>query len=517
MRSKLFVMAGFGLFSTICAWAQSQPAKSETVPIYRVTVVERTVKAVNYQYRGGPTPIDFRGTVLLPHAKGDAMVESKAGRTEIDARFEHVEAPSRYGPEYLTYVLWAITPDGHAKNLGEVLPGSSDHAHLRVTTDLQTFGMIVTAEPYSAVRQPSDVVVMQNEVRSDTTGRIELIQAKYELLPRGHYTYNVPAPLRPDQVQGEKLSMSQYESLLEVYQALNAVQIARSLGADHYAPDTFAKAERELRTAQSYQAQKLDRTTVVSAARQAAQSAEDARTITIKRKQEDELAQAREQVAHEQELRARAEADAKRLQQQASADRQQLEEERSRLRVESGVTAIPSQATVAVQGPPPPPPPPANLDASRAAVRSRLLQDVSAGLPVRDTPRGILVTVPDGDFRGALVNPGVYSSISRIAAVVAAHPGLSVEVEGHTSSGGSESHEEDFSYQRAVAVRDSLVRSGVPSGAITARGLGSSRPLVSNSSASGKEQNRRVEITISGDPIGTVPTWDQTYSVAPRR
>ena len=136
IRSKLFVMTGFGLFSTLGAWAQSQPAKSETVPIYRVTVVERTVKAVNYQYRGGPTPIDFRGTVLLPHAKGDAMVESKAGRTEIDARFERVEAPTRYGPEYLTYVLWAITPDGHAKNLGEVLPGSSDHAHLRVTTDL---------------------------------------------------------------------------------------------------------------------------------------------------------------------------------------------------------------------------------------------------------------------------------------------------------------------------------------------------------------------------------------------
>jgi len=514
MRSKLFVLTGFGLFSTIGAWAQSQPAKSETVPIYRVTVIERTVKAVNYQYRGGPTPIDFRGTVLLPHAKGDAMVESKAGRTEIDARFEHVEAPTRYGPEYLTYVLWAITPDGHAKNLGEVLPGSSDHAHLRVTTDLQAFGMIVTAEPYSAVRQPSDVVVMQNEVRSDTTGRIELIQAKYELLPRGHYTYNVPAPLRPNEAAGEKLSMSQYESLLEVYQALNAVQIARSLGADRYAPDTLAKAESQLRTAQSYQAQKLDRSTIVTVARQAAQTAEDARTITIKRKQDDELAQAREQVAREQELRARAEADAMRLQQQASADRLQLEEERSRVRVESGVTAIPSQPPVTVQAPPPP----ANSDASRAALRSRLLQDVSAGLPVRDTPRGIMVTVPDGDFRGAMLNPGVYSSISRIGAVVAAHPGLSVEVEGHaSSSGGSASRDEDFSYQRATAVRDTLVRDGVPAGAITARGLGSSRPLVSNSSASGREQNRRVEITISGDPIGSLPTWDQTYSVVPRR
>ena len=168
MTSKWVVPTVLGLFCTTGAWCQNLPAEHENVPIYQVTVTERTVKAVDYQYRSGPTPVDFRGTVLLPKAKGDAMVESKAGRTEIDAHFQRLEAPTRYGAEYLTYVLWAITPEGHARNLGEVLPGSSDHAHLHVTTDLQAFGMIVTAEPYSAVRQPSDVVVMENEVRPDT-------------------------------------------------------------------------------------------------------------------------------------------------------------------------------------------------------------------------------------------------------------------------------------------------------------------------------------------------------------
>src|SRR5882724_5019793 len=122
MISKLAVLITLVLIGTLPSWAQTQPPDQERVPIYRVTVIERTVKAVDYQYRGGPTSIDFRGTVLLPKAKGDAMVESKAGRTEIDARFDHVEAPTRYGAEYLTYVLWAITPEGHAKNLGELMP-----------------------------------------------------------------------------------------------------------------------------------------------------------------------------------------------------------------------------------------------------------------------------------------------------------------------------------------------------------------------------------------------------------
>ncbi|HEY2012256.1 MAG TPA: OmpA family protein, partial [Bryobacteraceae bacterium] len=334
---------------TTGAWGQNPPAGRENVPIYSVTVIERTVKAVDYQYRGGPTPLDFRGTVLLPHAKGDAMVESKAGRTEIDAHFQHVDAPTKYGAEYLTYVLWAITPEGHAKNLGEILPGSSDHAHLHVTTDLQAFGMIVTAEPYSAVRQPSDVVVMENEIRPDTTGRIEQVNAKYDLLPRGHYTYNVPAAMTRAEAESEKLPMSRYESLLEVYQAQNAVQIARSMGADRYAPDTFSKAEEQLRMAQDQQARKADRSTVVTTARQAAQTAEDARTITMKRKQDEELAQSRDQIAREQELRAKAEADAQRAQQQSSADRMQLDQERA-------AREQAQRETSAMRGVPPQPP-----------------------------------------------------------------------------------------------------------------------------------------------------------------
>ncbi len=313
---------------------------AQTVPIYRLTVVERTVKAVNYQYRAGPTPVDFHGTVLLPESKGDAMVESKAGRTEIDGHFSHLQAPGRFGREYLTYVLWAITPEGHPKNLGEIIPGSSDKAHTHVTTDLQAFGMIVTAEPYAAVRQPSDVVVMENQVRPDTIGSVEPVQVRYELMPRHGYTYEKPVDAHA--AEGPEVSMSEYETLLEIYQAQNAVQIAQASGAGQYAPDVIGKAQTQLQNARSLHDRKVDKSLTIAAAREAAQTAEDARTLSAQRARDAEVASAKTAVDQERELRLAAEAKAaqaqaearqaqaqvQQAQVQASADRAQLEEMR---------------------------------------------------------------------------------------------------------------------------------------------------------------------------------------------
>jgi outer membrane protein OmpA-like peptidoglycan-associated protein len=489
-------------------------AQTQPTPIYQVTVIERTVKAVDYQYRNGPTKVDFRGTVLLPHAKGEAEVESKAGRTELSAKFERVQAASRFGPEYLTYVLWAITPEGHAKNLGEVLADGSDHARLTVTTDLQSFGLIVTAEPYAAVRQPSDVVVMENEIRPDTIGHIEPVQAKAELLPRGHYTYHVPSEVSAAPGNREKLSMDRYESLLEVYEAQNAVQIAKAMGADKYAAETYNRAAQLLKQAQDFQARKVDRSTTVTAARQAAQTAEDARTITVQRKHDEEVAAAREEVNREQQRRVHAEA-------QAAADRAQLDAERAaRQRAEAQVAARGQQPEVAAARPQQPPaapaaplevvpPPPQAAESSKTDLRMQLLQELLAALPSRDTPKGLVVTLWNGDFRGAAVTPEYLGRLSRVASIVAAHPGLYVAVEGN-SEGAGDAREAS---ERAAAVRNELVRSGVPAAVISARGLGNARPL----GPAGQQENRRVEITISGEPIGTVAYWDKTYSLAPRQ
>ncbi len=519
MKSQALLLTALAFFSTNAVRAQDPAANHETVPIYKVTVIERTVKAVNYQYRSGPTQIDFRGTVLLPHAKGQAVVESKAGRTELDAKFEHVEPPTKYGNEYLTYVLWAITPEGHAKNLGEVLANGGDHASMRVTTDLQAFGLIVTAEPYSAVRQPSNVVVMENEIRPDTIGKIEQVNAKYELMPRGSYTYVVPIYMRTAESEARKLPMDRYEALLEVYQAQNAVQIAQSVGADHYAADTFARASQLLRSAQDLQARNAGRSAVVTTAREAAQTAEDARMIAQQRKHEEELASARGEAARERERRIAAEANTARAQQEASADRMQLDGARAaRERAEAEAAAYrtttppPPAVAVVVQSPPAP-----RDDSQKTALRVNLLQQLGGTLATRDTPRGLVITVPDSDFHGTALNPAFYGALSRVASIIAAYPGLAVQVDGHTDSAGSAGGDERYSYQRALAVRDALVRAGIPTNAAYARGLGSTRPVVANASAAGRQQNRRVEITISGDPIGTLPYWDKTYSIVPQR
>ena len=487
-----------------------QPVNHPNPPIYQVTVIERTVKAVNYHYRSLPTPIDFRGTVLLPDAKGEAMVESKAGRTEIDAKFAHIPEAQRFGAEYLTYVLWAVTPDGRAKNLGEVLANSSDKAGMHVTTDLQAFGMIVTAEPYAAVREPSDVVVMENQIRPDTVGKIEQVNAKYELLPRGHYTYQVPAAQSADQANARKLPMGRYESLLEVYQAQNAVQIAQSLGADQYAPDTFQKAETEFHNAQQLYNSHAGRSEVVTAAREAAQTAEDARIIAQRHKDESEVAAAREQAKREHELMLQAQAEARQARMQASADRTQVEQQppAETPPAETPAAAPPSPVAAA--------PAPRQEDDTRqkAALRASLLQQLGASaLHVRDTPRGLLVSLPDQDFQGDRLGADVDGAVRYVASVVRLHPGLAVLVEGNCDS----ADQEQVASARAQAVRAALLTSGVPPQWVVARGLGNSRPLASNSSAEGRRQNRRVEITIYGAPIGTLASWDRTYSVSPRQ
>ena len=268
----------------------NQPANRESGPLFRVTVVSRTTKAINYGHLTEPTKIGLKGTVLLPESEGEARVESRRGAVEIEAKVNRLEAPTRFGPEYLTYVLWAITPEGRPVNLGEVVPDPSNKARIKVSTNLQAFALILTAEPYFSVMHPSDVVVMENFALPGTIGKIEEIDAKYELLPRKQFTYNAGTP--PAGVEGPRLSMDEYEALLAVYQAQNAIQIAKSAGAGHYASDTLQKAEQLYQQAVALRSQKSASRQVVTAAREAAQTAEDARAISVKRHEEERTAAA---------------------------------------------------------------------------------------------------------------------------------------------------------------------------------------------------------------------------------
>jgi len=525
MFLKYSVTTALVTIGTCCltgpAAAQNAPAHPDTVPIYKVTVISRTVTAVNYQYRKGPTEIGFHGTVLLPDGKGGAVVESKAGRTEIDAHFEHLAAAQKFGPEYLTYVLWAITPEGNVRNLGEVLANGSDKAHTHVTTDLQAFGLIVTAEPYSSVRAPSDVVVMENQIRPETIGGTEPIQVRYEFMPRGTYTYNVGQSFAG---AGPKVSMAQYEETLELYQALNAVQIAEAQGAAKYAPEVMSKAREQYEKARQLEIGKAGRSEVVTEARHAAQTAEDARMLTTTRKHDAELASARGEVDKEQQLRLEAEAKARAAQAEAAeaqvravAADNALEAERNAHR-ETGSYARPTQAEARAAAPSAPvaEPPASHLnngaDTARQTLRSQVLAQLNGPLEALDSGRGIVITIPDSDFRGTALNPTTANDLARVSRVVASQPGLLVEVDGNSDVAGPNG--ELLSNERATAVRDALLGAGLRADQVTARGLGNSHPFGPNT-GQGKIDNRRVEIIIHGAPIGDAPTWDKPYSLQP--
>jgi outer membrane protein OmpA-like peptidoglycan-associated protein len=399
----------------------------------------------------------------------------------------------------------------------------SDKSHLRVTTDLQVFGMIVTAEPYAAVRSPSDVVVLENTVRPETIGSTEPIRANVELLPRGTYTYNVPADLHGLN-NAPKVSMDQYEQLVEIYQAQNAVKIAQAQGADQYAPEVITKAERELSNAQKLHSSHAGRSMVVTAARTAAQTAEDARALTIVRKQEAQTTQARDQVEREQRLRQEAEARAQQASAQADADRAALDNAKAQLAA--------AEARAAALSAPAPAPPPPNVeppisrqtleegrDQRTMAARTALLQELRGALgpslEIMDASRGVVVTLGNTDFRGSALNQSTAAELLRLAAPVMRTPGLTVEVDGYTDLPGEQN--ETIASQRAEEVREALVRGGISGTRIVARGMGSSHPLGSNASAAGREQNRRVEIVIAGSVIGNFPLWDKTYALSSPR
>jgi outer membrane protein OmpA-like peptidoglycan-associated protein len=490
-------------------FAQDQP------PMFTSNSVAKSTKAINYRHRSGATMIDFVGTAVMPQAKGTAKVESKQGAISIEANFRNIGAPGQFGAEYLTYVLWAISPEGRPKNLGELLLDGGKSS-LRVTTDLQVFALIVTAEPYFSVSEPSDVIIMENEVRPDTVGKIETVDAHYELLKRGQYQKlaNV-LQLTPD----PKIPV-------EIYEARNAVNIAQSSGADKDAPDTFAKAKQDLQQAEEYLKRK-QRKPAIMIAREAAQTAEDSRTIALKRQEErrQEAIQAAERAAKEKaaaEAAARAQADAERKaaeaqRAQAEAAQQKAEMEKmqaqlaaakadaEKARADAARAEAAAEAQRAQQ---------AAAEAQRQAqqaemekqqLRAQLLSQLNAVLATRDTDRGLVVTMADVLFDSGkyTLKPDAQLKLARLAGIILAHPGLKLTAEGYTDSTGSAAFNQKLSEKRADAVAEFLHEQGIPTDNLSSMGYGDARPIASNDTAAGRRQNRRVELIVSGEVIGT--------------
>jgi outer membrane protein OmpA-like peptidoglycan-associated protein len=492
-----------------------------------VTVVSRTTKAFNYHHRTGTTHIDFRGTALMPAARGEASVDSRLGQTKIETRLDHMTPANQFGSEYMSFVLWAITPEGRATNLGEVVL-EGDHANLLSTTDLQSFGLIITAEPYFAVTQPSDVVVAENFIRNDTTGTIEQVDAKYELLQRGQYVLNRSSyqPVKVDP-----------KGPLQLAEAENAVQIARLAGAERYASDTFNKALIDLQNAQGFLIKNHNRKQSETNAREAAQMAEDARIITFRKIRDEELAneraaaaqreaderskaeQAAEQARLEQQRRAQAEAQrqaaeeaqrradaaaARAAQERADADAAkaaaieqqkllQAKAEQAHLNEEAAERARLAAEQQRQQA-----------EAEKVQLRERLRQQLNAILETQETARGLIVNISDVlfDFNKYTLQPGAREKMAKVSGILLAYPGLKIQLEGHTDSIGSDEYNLKLSQQRADAVREYLIGQGVPGSTVTGSGFGKAAPVASNDTAAGRQRNRRVDMVVSGEPIG---------------
>jgi len=578
-QAVLVVAITLGASSPVLAQTRSSADPGNPTPTFRANVVSRTAHAVNYGHRGGSTKINFKGTDLMPEAQGGATVQTKRGDTGIAMELQELKKPTTFGGEYLTYVLWAISPEGRPVNLGEVLVGSNHRSKLDATTQLQAFALIVTAEPYYAVRRPSNLVILENEVRSDTVGTTEAVEAKYELIDRGGY---IPTGYKFDPVVlNAKLP-------LEFFEARNAMRIAESAGAENYAAPSYEKAVSQMKQTDDLAIRKhADKKSLISISRQTVQTAEDAREIAMKnietarmeaergasagREAEANASADREsrhrvtaELAAMDAVHQRDDADRKRLDALAESDRnrsaaaasdQQLQQtearrvaaesreqdakdkadQESQRRITAEIAANDAQADAqqsanarekaeaarataeqqqqAAQ---------AESDRNKAAanasdrrlqqavldreeLRARLLQQLNAILVTHDTARGLVVNMSDVLFDSGkfTLRPLAREKLAKISGIVLAYPDLKLAIEGNTDSVGTEAFNQVLSEKRAEGVRSYLTEQGVPQSSTSSTGLGKSQPIASNATSEGRQQNRRVELIVSGEAIGT--------------
>ena len=504
-HTLLFVM---GSVLSLSAFVQASPQEPvATVPVgalpaYSVNETSRNVDAIDYQHRGGATDVDLAGTNLLPSANGKAKVRSKRGTLEVEATFGNLRSPITFGTEYLTYVLWAISPDGHAVNLGEILIGDNDRSKLTATTNLQAFALIVTAEPYFAVRQPSNVVVLENIVRADTEGTSETVHAKYELMERGGY---LPTGYKFDPV------VLDAKLPLEFLEARNALRIARSEGAEQYAGESYQHAVELMNTADSYATERnYNQKQLIADSRQTVQTAEDAREIAVKRIDE---------VRRENERQASADAQAL---SQAQADRATRQKEQAQIDAANAQTAAATAQAATADAQAATAQAQADADQSRlaaqqaqenehqadrdkAAMRAQLSEQLNTILETRDTARGLIISMSDVLFDTGQysLKPGAREKLAKVAGILLAYPGLNIAVGGYTDNVGGDEMNQKLSENRAGSVRDYLVQEGVVSNSVTAQGFGNTLPVASNDNSAGRQENRRVELVVSGAAIGT--------------
>lgn len=535
-RALFFFFVGVVMLGASLPGADAQTAASNSPAAASSNAnPSRTAKAMTYRRGSGAVKVFLHGTDLMAQGTGEAKVENKGNRVEIEAKFENIEDATKFGLEYLTYVLWAVSPEGRSVNLGEVQIKNGS-GQVKAITDMQTFAMVVTAEPYFAVSQPGDEVVLENQGGAGG----EDITATYSLLARGVYSSS------NTKIDNAIFGIDR-KTPNELFEARNAVRIANNANAEKYAAGVMAKANQQLQGAEDSYRQKRDTKIVISMARDAVQTAEEARVISVKQKAEEDAqaqAAAEKQAAEDRAAKARAEAEeeAKHLQEaeQARKDAEAAQAQAEQMKQEALAAAAAAakakeeaeqarQAAVAEQQ--------AALaqkqdalaqkaaaeaeagqarqaaakaDAEKADLRAQLRAQLDAVLHTSDSARGLIVNMSDVlfDTGSYVLQPGAREKLAKISGILLAHPGLTLQIEGYTDSVGSDEFNQTLSEQRAGSVRDFLADQGVPASSITAMGMGKMQPVASNDTPEGRQQNRRVEIVVNGDSIGTASAAD---------
>lgn len=437
------------------AWTRIVMTLALAVPAFAgAQQVERNVSVLSedlaqrldgFSYKEGPkSHLDFRGTPIALGANGEAEVEFQDGRAEIQLKVEYLPAPVSFGP-FATYVLWAVTVDGHANNLGAI-ETRDGRGSLDATTPLSQFGLIVSAEPHFAVTAPSRAIVLQNlgkRVRGEQFNIAALKQ-------------RIDYSSLPVQSQDERRDVPS-----DLVQARYAVEIAEGADADRLVPNDFQKASQLLARAEAAQQDKKYsvRSTAPQLARDAIQVAEDTRRNAVVALAAEQRDAAQREVEQKAAVQAAAQA-----------------EEAQRREAEA-------------------------VAATSAAARADLVARLNRALPTRDTPRGIVAELAGVEFATGSPKLGASAreSLSRFAGIVGVYPDLRILVEGHTDSTGSRELNEQLSYERAGSVREYLAAQGVSQENIEVTGRGPDVPVASNDTAEGRARNRRVEIIISGD------------------
>ncbi|HEY4661287.1 MAG TPA: OmpA family protein [Terriglobales bacterium] len=534
---KLYVFAVLVTSASMLA-AQSQPGTPTSAAAPVANAVSHTTKAMHYR-PGANTKLPFQTTDLMTGAIGEAKIEAKKTSINIEAKIQGVEEATKFGLEYLTYVLWAVSPEGRADNLGELVVKKGT-AELKTSTDMQTFGLIVTAEPYFAVTQPGNMVIMEGAVPEG-----EVIGAKFELVGKGTYSST------NEHIQNAIFGIDR-STPMELFEARNAVRIAHIAAGDKYATSILSKADQQLSQAEQTYRSKLGKTAIDSAARETSQTAEEARIMAVKQKAEyeanariaaekraaeDREAQARADAQSEAQRRAQAEeaqkqaeaatAEAQRMKAEAQAAAQEAARQKAEAE-QAKAEAVAQQQALAEQ----------TAAAQRAAaeseqlrqkaeqlqqqaeaqrqqaekekqeLRARLLAQLNSILSTRDSARGLIANMSDVLFKSGSFEllPGARERLAKVSGIVLAYPTLHLQVEGHTDAVGTDEYNQSLSERRASAVRDYLVQQGIAANSVDARGFGKTQPIATNETAEGRQQNRRVELVLSGDAIGNSTT-----------